>query len=76
MERFGREYGLRYVYLGNVPGEEIGNTQCYSCGSFVVERSGIAQPTNRMPDGHCLNCGARIDGVWSRRESITARTKS
>jgi len=61
--RIGRDAGLRYVYLGNLPGEgEI--THCPQCGVRVVIRSGYRVRENRLNDGACPECGAPIDGVW------------
>ena len=37
----GRETGLRYVYAGNVPGEESESTHCPGCGHVVVRRHGF-----------------------------------
>ena len=59
----GMEEGLRYVYEGNVPGEGGENTHCYSCGSMLIERYGLALEQNRLKDGKCPDCGATIDGV-------------
>ncbi|MGD0328873.1 MAG: AmmeMemoRadiSam system radical SAM enzyme [Nitrososphaeria archaeon] len=36
-----KEVGLKYVYLGNVPGHSYENTYCPSCGKMVVERYGF-----------------------------------
>jgi len=36
----GQEAGLKFVYLGNVPGHKYENTVCYSCGKKVVNRIG------------------------------------
>lgn len=63
--RIGHECGLRYIYLGNVPGEDTGHTCCPACGSLLVERSGSGFAANRMDNGHCRDCGTRIEGVWS-----------
>lgn len=35
-----KEVGLRYVYLGNVPGHKYENTYCPECNSMVVGRFG------------------------------------
>lgn len=34
----GKEEGLWYVYLGNVPGHKGENTYCHMCGELLVER--------------------------------------
>jgi pyruvate formate lyase activating enzyme len=62
-QKSGREAGLRYVYCGNVPGEEGENTHCYECGTLVVKRWGFEVMENRLADGACPECGTPIDGV-------------
>lgn len=62
-ERIGEEAGLRYVYMGNVPGQGE-DTHCPSCGEVVVKRRGFLVRTNSLQEGHCPSCGAKIDGVW------------
>ena len=36
----GRKAGLKFVYLGNVPGHFSETTVCCNCGKPVVERAG------------------------------------
>jgi pyruvate formate lyase activating enzyme len=57
--------GLKFVYTGNVPGMEQGNTFCPSCKSIVISRIGFRVESNRVTDGKCGKCGYKIDGVWS-----------
>jgi len=59
----GLEEGLRYVYEGNVPGEGGENTYCYACGAILIKRSGLRLLGNRLEDGKCPECGAKMDGV-------------
>ena len=61
--RIGREAGLRYVYEGNVPGSPGENTNCYRCGTLLIERYGFHLRANRIRDGACPECGATIDGI-------------
>jgi pyruvate formate lyase activating enzyme len=60
----GLNAGLRYVYLGNVPGEGE-NTYCYDCGELQVERQGYRIVQNKIKNSHCSSCSAEIDGVWN-----------
>ncbi len=62
-QRIGEDVGLRYVYMGNVPGQGE-DTNCPSCGEVVVKRRGFLVRTNSLQEGHCPSCGAEIDGVW------------
>ncbi|HAY21218.1 AmmeMemoRadiSam system radical SAM enzyme [Desulfobacca acetoxidans] len=63
--QIGLEAGLRYVYTGNIPGENGEKTFCYACGAMVIDRFGYAINQNLLKNGACPQCGARIDGVWS-----------
>jgi len=60
----GYEAGLRYVYTGNVPGDEGENTLCHSCREVLIRRIGFQVRQNRIQDGRCPACGAQIPGVW------------
>lgn len=59
----GLSAGLRFVYMGNVPGEGE-DTPCPSCGKVLVRRLGFYVRQNHIQDGHCPHCGAVIPGVW------------
>jgi pyruvate formate lyase activating enzyme len=61
--RIGLDAGLRYVYSGNLPGDEGENTLCYSCGDSLIERWGYRISKNVIQDGRCPKCGATIDGI-------------
>jgi pyruvate formate lyase activating enzyme len=60
----GLAAGLHYVYTGNIPGDQGENTFCPGCNRLLIERSGFVVRQNRIADGACPDCGARIDGVW------------
>lgn len=59
----GLEVGLRYVYEGNVPGEDGESTYCYQCGELLIRHYGFQIMTNKISDSKCPHCGAMIDGV-------------
>jgi len=58
----GKTAGLRYVYLGNVPGSESESTFCYNCGRMLIERIGYRIATNEVKDSKCPDCGSEIAG--------------
>ena len=60
----GINCGLKYVYTGNVHGEEGGNTFCYGCGKMLIERIGFYVKKNTLDEGMCPHCGEHMDGVW------------
>lgn len=56
-----KEEGLRYVYLGNVPGHPYENTYCPACGTVLVSRYGFEITGWHLTrDGRCPSCGERI----------------
>jgi pyruvate formate lyase activating enzyme len=57
--------GIRYVYVGNVPGHPGNHTYCPACGKAVVRRSGFLVSGLDMVNGRCRFCRAAIAGVWS-----------
>ncbi len=72
----GRQAGLRYVYLGNVPGHPGEHTLCPNCGTILVRRGLLRLLQDDVtPDGRCPCCGQEIAGVgwaWTRRGRMTA----
>ena len=59
----GIKAGLRYVYTGNLPGDNGENTFCYSCGKLLINRLGFSIIKNVLEKGRCPYCGAQIDGI-------------
>ena len=59
----GREAGLRYVYVGNLPGARLEDTICPSCGQTVIERWGFQVRQRNIRAGRCAFCDTVIDGV-------------
>ena len=62
--QIGRDMGLRYVYVGNVPAGEGENTYCYRCGNLLIGRMGFSLTEYHVENGKCASCGARTDGVF------------
>jgi pyruvate formate lyase activating enzyme len=61
--QIGLEAGLRYVYEGNVPGENGENTYCHKCHKMLIHRLGYRIIENKIKNSACPYCGAEIDGV-------------
>ncbi len=54
--QIGKEVGLKFVYLGNVPGHPYENTYCPNCGKLVIRRSNFSIQEYHLKDGRCLFC--------------------
>ena len=65
----GRKSGLRYIYVGNLPGEvgDLENTRCPNCQQLLIERYGyLIMGYHLTSNGCCPSCGTRIPGRWAR----------
>jgi pyruvate formate lyase activating enzyme len=57
----GRREGLRYIYVGNVPGEAE-DTLCRTCGTPLIRRRGFSVVANVLVDSRCPSCGTVLAG--------------
>jgi pyruvate formate lyase activating enzyme len=56
--------GLKYVYLGNLPGHPGEDTCCPNCREVLINRTGYQINSNQLVDGKCPKCSTAIPGVW------------
>jgi len=56
--------GIKYVYIGNVPGTPAENTYCPVCKKVLLERRGFTIIANNIKNSSCKFCGAPVSGVW------------
>jgi pyruvate formate lyase activating enzyme len=56
--------GVRFVYIGNVPGHPGDNTYCPNCGRPIIIRSGFAVTEYHIEKEVCAYCSTPIPGVW------------
>jgi pyruvate formate lyase activating enzyme len=64
-----REAGIRYAYIGNVPGHAADNTYCHKCGKMIIQRMGFSIVDYHITgEGKCEYCGEPIPGVWGTGE--------
>lgn len=63
-KEIGYSSGLKYVYTGNIPGDEGEKSFCHECGKLLIDRYGFTIRRNMIRDGHCPDCGVKIPGVW------------
>ncbi len=61
----GKREGLRYIYIGNLPGESE-NTICPSCQKTLIRRQGFYISDYKLRDSVCSFCGEDIAGVFLR----------
>lgn len=57
----GMKAGLKFVYIGNVPGNSHENTVCYNCGELAIERVGYATRLTGVKGSGCEYCGADLN---------------
>jgi pyruvate formate lyase activating enzyme len=55
--------GLKYVYVGNVPGHPGNSTYCPTCRKMVIKRAGFSVLARELNGDRCRFCAAKIDGV-------------
>jgi pyruvate formate lyase activating enzyme len=56
--------GMKYVYVGNVPGHQAEHTYCHHCKKMIVERRGYSILASTLKNGRCGHCSTAIPGVW------------
>ena len=59
----GREAGLRYIYVGNVPGASA-DTHCPRCNASVVKRRTFSVSEQTVKNGLCPECGEPVAGLF------------
>ena len=58
--------GLKYVYLGNMPGSNGENTYCPKCEKRLIVRTGyLGIVENNISNNKCKFCGHQIPGLWT-----------
>lgn len=59
-----RREGIRYVYIGNVPGHEFNSTFCPRCKKKIISRLHFAVLDVALKNGQCKHCGYPVPGLW------------
>jgi pyruvate formate lyase activating enzyme len=60
----GRACGLKYVYSGNIPGDEGENTFCFHCGQLLIGRYGFHIEQMNLHGSACSRCGTPLEGIF------------
>jgi hypothetical protein len=61
--QLARDTGLRFSYLGNVPGAR-GNTWCPGCGRAVISRNFFTVIAIHLANRVCQVCSTPVPGEW------------
>lgn len=70
--RVAREEGLRYVYVGNVPGHPWEHTYCPGCRSVAIKRYGFdITAWNLNENNQCMNCGYALPIIGHLSSSVS-----
>ena len=64
-KQIGDNAGLRYVYTGNIPGDQGEKTNCHNCGNLLIDRYGFSIKFNKLKKDKCPVCNSYIPGVWN-----------
>ena len=68
--KIATEEGMKYVYMGNVPGSDRNNTFCPNCGKMLISR-GIfeIERYDITPEKTCPKCGESIPIIGEYTDS-------
>ena len=64
-QKIAWEEGVRFSYIGNVPGAEEQNTICPFCKTVLIRRYAYSILENNIAGGRCRKCDKPIAGVWA-----------
>lgn len=56
-----KNFGFKYVYIGNVPYHKYNNTYCPNCSNLLIERGIMEVLENKLKDKKCPFCGFEIN---------------
>ncbi len=74
--RIATEEGLKYAYVGNVPGHPLEHTYCPGCGGVAVKRYGFdIQEWNLDEKNRCKSCGESIPIIGGLSPDHTRRKR-
>ena len=59
-----KKNGLRYVYIGNVPGHIHNSTFCPFCNRKVIHRTNFDVLEMNVVNGRCKFCNTPLQGKW------------
>lgn len=63
--QIGLASGIKFVYTGNLPGDEGENTTCPNCRETLIARTGFRSRPGGLAGDTCRICGNRIPGIFA-----------
>lgn len=57
--------GIKFAYIGNIPGHKAENTYCPNCKKALIRRTGYTILDNSITSGTCKFCQQKIPGIWT-----------
>jgi len=70
--KVAREEGLRYVYVGNVPGHPWEHTYCPECNSIAIKRYGFdITGWNLDEQNKCASCGYQLPIIGGLSSAVS-----
>ena len=60
----GKASGLKYIYSGNIPGDEGEDTRCSNCGEHLIDRYGFYIERLNLKGTKCPRCNTPLDGIF------------
>jgi pyruvate formate lyase activating enzyme len=57
--------GLKFAYIGNLPGANYEDTLCPHCKKNIVMRKGFQVVKNDLIKGSCKYCHTKVPGIWN-----------
>ena len=58
--KMAKNAGMKFTYVGNIPGHEYDNTYCPICGDVLIRRFGFQIIENKLKGRRCPACGEAI----------------
>ncbi|MEW6685475.1 MAG: AmmeMemoRadiSam system radical SAM enzyme [Candidatus Edwardsbacteria bacterium] len=65
-KKIAEEVGIKFIYVGNVPGHKGNSTYCPRCKKLLISRFHFSIVKNNLKDSMCKFCNERIPGIWKR----------
>jgi pyruvate formate lyase activating enzyme len=60
----GKQAGLHYIYVGNIPDTTYEQTFCPKCQTILIKRNYFDVTVNSVQKGTCPTCHMHIPGIW------------